>query len=81
MSLSRQVLSASKPRMSISGWYHAGEAPEGSEQASLKQLQLKAGEDAAGGHQDFEGGWGCWGGVGCNMQDGRVFRQWEGDDW
>ena len=34
-----------KPRLSISGWYHAATAPEGSENATLTQLQTRASED------------------------------------
>lgn len=50
-----QVLS-DKPRMSISGWYHAPTLPKGADKASLAQLQMAAGEDAVTGHALFEGG-------------------------
>lgn len=39
--------------MSISGWYHAPQLPEGFDKASLNQLQ--AGEDQHQTYHDFEG--------------------------
>ncbi|GIM01673.1 hypothetical protein Vretimale_6471 [Volvox reticuliferus] len=52
----QEVFSADKPRMSISGWYHAERPPEDADKASLKQLQMRAGEDAQTKHQAIEGG-------------------------
>lgn len=43
-----------KARMSISGWYHAPQAPEGAESAaSLAQLRLGKGQDAVQDHAPF----------------------------
>jgi Rps23 Pro-64 3,4-dihydroxylase Tpa1-like proline 4-hydroxylase len=53
----QEVVSADKPRFSISGWYHRDVPQEGSAHASLQQLQMKAGEDQIQGHTDFEGEW------------------------
>ncbi len=36
----QEVFAADKPRMSISGWYHADSPPLGAERASLRQLQV-----------------------------------------
>ncbi|GFR40250.1 hypothetical protein Agub_g822 [Astrephomene gubernaculifera] len=52
----QEVFSPDKPRMSISGWYHAAAPPQDADKASLKQLQMRAGEDAAGGHEPVQGG-------------------------
>eukprot|EP00879_Flechtneria_rotunda_P017131 GHRR01017941.1.p1 GENE.GHRR01017941.1~~GHRR01017941.1.p1 ORF type:complete len:466 (+),score=131.78 GHRR01017941.1:259-1656(+) len=52
----QEVLSADKPRLSISGWYHAEKARDGKEHASLQQLQIKAGEDQIHQHAEFQGG-------------------------
>ncbi|EEH57846.1 uncharacterized protein MICPUCDRAFT_2294, partial [Micromonas pusilla CCMP1545] len=41
----QEVFAEDKPRLSISGWYHAATAPEGSENATLTQLQTRASED------------------------------------
>jgi hypothetical protein len=49
------VLSSEKPRFSISGWYHKATPQQGSEHASLQQLQMKAGEDQIQQHTEFEG--------------------------
>lgn len=51
----QEVLSADKPRFSISGWYHKATPQEGSEHASLNQLQMKAGEDQIQEHAEFTG--------------------------
>eukprot|EP00775_Hariotina_reticulata_P007350 gene7350-7561_t len=51
----QEVLTAEKPRFSISGWYHKDKPQEGFENASLQQLQMKAGEDQIKGHSDFAG--------------------------
>ena len=41
----QEVFAEDKPRLSISGWYHAAEAPKGSEHATLTQLQTRTGGD------------------------------------
>ena len=46
----QEVFARDKPRLSISGWYHAAEAPKGSEHATLTQLQTRT----AGGDDDIE---------------------------
>ena len=46
----QEVFAQDKPRLSISGWYHAAEAPKGSEHATLTQLQTRT----AGGDDDIE---------------------------
>eukprot|EP00882_Tetradesmus_deserticola_P027355 GHRQ01030252.1.p1 GENE.GHRQ01030252.1~~GHRQ01030252.1.p1 ORF type:complete len:120 (+),score=43.62 GHRQ01030252.1:500-859(+) len=51
----QEVVSADKPRLSISGWYHKAAPQQGSEHASLQQLQMKAGEDQIQQHAEFEG--------------------------
>jgi hypothetical protein len=51
----QEVLSSEKPRFSISGWYHKATPQQGSEHASLQQLQMKAGEDQIQQHTEFEG--------------------------
>jgi len=51
----QEVVSADKPRFSISGWYHKDKPQEGSENASLQQLQMKAGEDQIKEHSEFAG--------------------------
>ncbi|WIA40768.1 hypothetical protein OEZ86_004448 [Tetradesmus obliquus] len=51
----QEVLSADKPRLSISGWYHKAAPQQGSEHASLQQLQMKAGEDQIQQHAEFGG--------------------------
>ena len=40
----QEVFSSTKPRLSISGWYHATTAPEGSDKSSLKQI-MTLGDD------------------------------------
>jgi hypothetical protein len=55
----QEVLSAEKPRFSISGWYHKATPQQGSEHASLQQLQMKAGEDQIQQHTEFEGDPSC----------------------
>ncbi|KAF8057154.1 Ogd [Scenedesmus sp. PABB004] len=52
----QEVVSADKPRFSISGWYHKAAPQAGAQHASLQQLQMRAGEDALQGHAEFEGG-------------------------
>ncbi|KAG2489088.1 hypothetical protein HYH03_012314 [Edaphochlamys debaryana] len=52
----QEVFASDKPRMSISGWYHSAAPPEDADKASLKQLQLRAGEDAKGAHEPIAGG-------------------------
>ncbi|EFJ40470.1 hypothetical protein VOLCADRAFT_108132 [Volvox carteri f. nagariensis] len=52
----QEVFSGEKPRLSISGWYHADQPPQGADKASLKQLQMRAGEDAQTRHETIEGG-------------------------
>ena len=56
--LSQEVFTDAKPRLSISGWYHAPAAPDGASAASLAQLTAgpAAGADAAGGHAPYPGG-------------------------
>ncbi|KAF8060096.1 Ogd [Scenedesmus sp. PABB004] len=46
----QEVVSADKPRFSISGWYHKAAPQAGAQHASLQQLQMRAGEDALQGH-------------------------------
>ncbi len=41
--LLQEVFAEDKPRMSISGWYHAPAEPEGAHLASLQQLQQQKG--------------------------------------
>ncbi|GAX82106.1 hypothetical protein CEUSTIGMA_g9534.t1 [Chlamydomonas eustigma] len=42
----QEVFTADKPRMSISGWYHAPQEPEDASKASLQQLQqIRPGQD------------------------------------
>uniref|UniRef100_A0A7R9YSB2 Fe2OG dioxygenase domain-containing protein n=1 Tax=Chlamydomonas euryale TaxID=1486919 RepID=A0A7R9YSB2_9CHLO len=49
----QEVFSDDKPRMSISGWYHAPTAPEDAAKASLQQLQsMRAGQDLEGAHYE-----------------------------
>ena len=43
----QEVFADGKPRLSISGWYHAAAPPEGSERATLTQLKTR-GADGAG---------------------------------
>ncbi|KXZ49624.1 hypothetical protein GPECTOR_20g481 [Gonium pectorale] len=52
----QEVFNPDKPRMSISGWYHADTPPEQAEKASLRQLQMRAGEDAAVAHTPIADG-------------------------
>jgi prolyl 3-hydroxylase /prolyl 3,4-dihydroxylase len=50
----QEVVSAAKPRLSISGWFHAPAAPDGgATDASLAQLQLRRGADCLTGHALF----------------------------
>jgi hypothetical protein len=42
--------------MSIQGWFHSDQAPDGAELATRNQLQLRAGEDTASDFADFTGG-------------------------
>jgi opacity protein-like surface antigen len=51
----QEVVTGDKPRFSISGWYHKSAPQQGSEHASLQQLQMKAGEDQIQQHTEFEG--------------------------
>lgn len=51
----QEVVTGDKPRFSISGWYHRATAQQGSEHASLNQLQMKAGEDQIQQHSEFIG--------------------------
>ena len=41
----QEVFCADKPRLSISGWYHAADAPVGSEHATLSQLKSNTLDD------------------------------------
>lgn len=41
----QEVYTDAKPRMSIQGWYHAAQAPDNAELATLRQLQQAPGED------------------------------------
>lgn len=70
----QEVISADKPRFSISGWYHRDVPQEGASNASLQQLQMKAGADQRQEHTDFEGGWQnarlAGSGGGCRVEGG-----------
>jgi hypothetical protein len=48
----QEVFAADKPRLSISGWYHAAAPPEGSELATLTQLQTRRGDSGVDGGVD-----------------------------
>jgi hypothetical protein len=52
----QEVFVSEKPRMSISGWYHADAEHVDAHLASLKQLQMRAGQDNEGvSHTPVEG--------------------------
>ena len=48
----QEVFADGKPRLSISGWYHAAAPPEGSERATLTQLKTRGGLGADGADDD-----------------------------
>mmetsp|Transcript_7987 Transcript_7987/g.12224 ORF Transcript_7987/g.12224 Transcript_7987/m.12224 type:complete len:567 (-) Transcript_7987:279-1979(-) len=51
-----QEVYGERPRLSIQGWYHAQELPEGMENASLNRLKSTGkGEDTDGAFNNFEG--------------------------
>lgn len=50
-----EVFNEDKPRMSISGWYHAEDAPEDAAMASLQQLQMVPGVDNITHYNPFVG--------------------------
>ena len=51
-----QEVYGERPRLSIQGWYHAQELPEGMENASLNRLKSTGkGEDTDGVFNNFEG--------------------------
>ena len=49
----QEVFAADKPRLSISGWYHAAAPPEGSENATLSQLRRRGERGADDDISDF----------------------------
>ena len=49
----QEVFAADKPRLSISGWYHAAAPPEGSENATLSQLRRRGDRGADDDISDF----------------------------
>lgn len=53
----QEVFTGDRPRLSISGWFHAPAAPDGAAHASLAQLQMQPGQDAVRDHRLYEGGW------------------------
>ncbi|PNW79265.1 hypothetical protein CHLRE_09g408464v5 [Chlamydomonas reinhardtii] len=55
----QEVFTDSKPRMSISGWYHGDTPPEGADKASLAQLQQRVRQEAVVAHTPIEGGEGA----------------------
>ena len=48
----QEVFADGKPRLSISGWYHAAAPPEGSERATLTQLKTRTGGGENGAEDD-----------------------------
>ncbi|KAG2438215.1 hypothetical protein HYH02_010917, partial [Chlamydomonas schloesseri] len=55
----QEVFTDSKPRMSISGWYHGDTPPEGADKASLAQLQQRVRAEAVVQHTPIAGGEGA----------------------